>query len=72
MSTIALGVSVAFLKQPDAVPGLAPLKKNKKYIYFELLLIHLGFLPASIRSIPPGLHFALLLLLLLFLLLGIP
>jgi hypothetical protein len=27
MGCPALGVSVAFLKQPDAVPGRAPLKK---------------------------------------------
>jgi hypothetical protein len=40
MGCPALGILVAFLKQPDALPGRAS-PKNKNYIYFELLLIHL-------------------------------
>jgi hypothetical protein len=39
MGCPALGVWVAFLKQPDALPSP---QKIKKYI-FELLLIHLRF-----------------------------
>jgi hypothetical protein len=34
MSSIALGVWVAFLKQPDALPGRAP-QKNKNYIFLN-------------------------------------
>jgi hypothetical protein len=37
MGCPALGVLVAFFKQPDALPGRAP-QINKRYIFFELLL----------------------------------
>jgi hypothetical protein len=36
-----LGIWVAFLKQPDALPGRAP--KKMKYIYFWTTLNHLWF-----------------------------
>jgi hypothetical protein len=39
MGCPALGIWVAFLKQPDALRGRAP-KKNKKYIFLNYL-IHL-------------------------------
>jgi hypothetical protein len=34
MGCPALGIRVAFLKQPDALPGQAP-KKNKNYIFLN-------------------------------------
>jgi hypothetical protein len=37
----ALGIWVAILKQPDALPGRAP--KKMKYIYIYLLLNHFCF-----------------------------
>jgi hypothetical protein len=40
MGCPAFGIWVAFFKQPDALPGRAP-QKNKKLYIFELLLIHL-------------------------------
>jgi hypothetical protein len=41
MGCPSLGVWVAVLKQPDAVPCLAKRPSKRLYIYFELLLIHL-------------------------------
>jgi hypothetical protein len=43
MGCPALGIRVAFLKQPDALPGRAP-QKNKKNNIFELLLFLCDFL----------------------------
>jgi hypothetical protein len=43
MGCPALGVWVAFLKQPDALPCLAERPTQNKNKYFKLLLIHLWF-----------------------------
>jgi hypothetical protein len=39
MSSIALGVWVAFMKQPDALPGRAPQKNKKNKMKMILLMI---------------------------------
>jgi hypothetical protein len=47
MGCPALGIWVAFLKQPDALPVRAP-KKNKNYIFLttfdSFVIFYLGFL----------------------------
>jgi hypothetical protein len=50
----SIGVWVAFLKQPDALPGRAPQKVKKKKLNFicdVLLMIFFGVLHQAVRAV---------------------